>query len=326
MTNRIIRIVSAACLPMVTFLLLTGCVERELKTRPSDGPGDVEIALDWSGLSAPRQSARCLFYDESGMLIHEATGLTDGFKSKLPSGKYHLIVHNEDAHQVDYRGTNSYKTAEVFVLPQPDARNRIAPRAADLPCILEPEASYGTSVCEDGEWITVVPGKTTRTTVSPVAHVRQLEFRFVVRNINVRAFNGILTGVASSIFLSTGEANRSEGCALRFAPTIAAKSRKDDTEIFTVSLRVFNLLTTANSPAETNTVVVTLTDVGGTRYETSVDFTATLQEIIAENGGTIPIEIPIEVLLEATVIEGSIVSSVQPWDDTGTGGGGNTWD
>lgn len=327
MRNRIFRIVSAAWLPMAISLLLTGCVERELETRPATGDGYAEIALDWNALPAPCQSARYLFYDESGILVQEVTGLTYGFKDKLPSGKYRLIVHNEDALQVDYRGTDTYETAEVFAQPLPNVYRSATPLIADLPCILEPQASFGTSGCAEGEWLTVSPGKTTRTTVSPVTHTRQVEFRFVVKGaIAVQSFTGILTGVAPGIFLATGKVNRSEVCTLQFAATTQGQGKSDDTKFFATRLSVFNLLTTATSPAGTNTIAVTLTDAGGTLYETSVDFTATLQEIIAENGGSIPIEIPIEVLLEVADIEGSITSTVRPWDESGTGGGKPSWD
>lgn len=306
---------------LAAVLLLMGCVERELEMRPLYGDGTAEISLDWGELSNPPQSARCLFYNEAGQLVKEIKGVTDVVEQTLYSGRYHLIVYNEDGRQVSYRGTESYETAEVFALPSTDIR------AADLPCILEPQATYGTGTCRDGEWLVIKPGKTTRATVAPEALTRQVQVHFVVKGgLKVKVLTGVLNGVASSALLATGEIGSSERCALNFIAVISQSLQDGVVDVgrITAELDVFNLLVSPDCPAGTATTDLVLIDDADTRYDTSIDLTSVLKEIMLENGGTIPKEVSVEITIKKTV--GDITSTVRPWDDSGTGGGGPTWD
>lgn len=322
MRHSIFRFFTAVWLPLLVSALLTGCVKRELEIRPMEGDGDAEISLDWGTLANPPASVRYLFYDEQGQWVKELTGVTGTVREALPAGRYRLIVHNEDGRQVDFRGMDAHHTAEAFALPQTDTRT------ASTPCILEPQAVYGTGTCREGEWLVVESGRTTRTTVSPQALTCQVQFRFVVKgDITAQALTGTLNGVAPGIFLATGLANRSESCMLRFTAVMrkARESDENDEDRFTVNLNVFNLLATAESPAETTTIDVTLTDTQGTSYDVSVDITSTLQEIIGGNGGAIPVEVPVEVTFDVEPVNG-ITSTVRPWDNGGTGSGKPNWD
>lgn len=96
-------------------LALAGCVKRDLEIRPDEGC--VEIVLDWTKAGGSSRSARLLFYNESGTLVKEVSGVTDCFKGTFPLGNYRLLVHNTDAVRVDWRGTERYESAEVFALP-----------------------------------------------------------------------------------------------------------------------------------------------------------------------------------------------------------------
>lgn len=330
MRHSIFRLSTAVWLPLLVSLLLTGCVKRELEMRPVQGDGEVELSLDWGALPTPPASARCLFYNEQGQLVKEVPGATDVVREALPMGKYRLIVHNEDGRQIDFRGTDAYDLAEVFALSLTEARAATDShlRTTHLPCILEPKAIYGAGTCREGEWLIVEPNKTTCATVSPTTLTRQVQFRFMVKgDIEVQTLTGMLNGVAPGIFLATGEINRSESCSLQFTALTrrSGQGKGDEADEFTVNLNVFNLLATTDSPAETTTINVTLTDTRGTRYDVSVDITPALQQIIGENGGTIPVEVPVEVLFEVVSI-GNITSTVRPWDDSGTGGGKPNWD
>lgn len=303
-------------------LLLAGCVERELEMRPLYGDGTVEISIDWSKLPTPPVSARCLFYNEAGQLVKEINGVTDAVVQTLYSGRYHLIVYNEDGHQVAYRGTETYETAEIFAQ---SSINTLT--VAGVPCILEPHYAYGAVTCEEGEWLVIKPGKTTRTTVTPEVLTRQALLRFVLKgDVKVKTLTGILNGVAPSMLLATQETGHSERCALKFIADVgkARQGKVADDDAITVELNLFDLLVSPTCPTGAVTTDLVLTDNADTRYDTSVDLTSVLKEIMLENEGTMPKEVSVEVTIKKTVSD--ITSTVRPWDDSGTGSGGPTWD
>ncbi len=312
---------------MAAFLavMLSGCVKRELEGTE----GSAEIRLSWD-CDEPPQAVRFLFYScETGALVKEVSGLADGFTGILPVGKYRLVVHNTDARQIDYRGTENYETAEVFAqeteyaTPSHTLNKRVTRHDPGVPCILEPQAVYGTGICNEFETFEINFNKTTQATVTPISLTRQMEFHFTVKcDAVVESLTGVLDGVAPGVFLASGRHNASSSCALEFTAQAAPAQYSDATaQDYMARLGVFSLLTTPQSPEGTNTVYVTLTLADGRELSVHVDLTPTLKEIIADNGGEIPIEIPVEVTLETYGISGELTATVTPWDDSGSGSG-----
>lgn len=308
--------------------LFAGCVKRDLEERPvvpPEGPGRAEITLDWGGDERP-QTARFLFYDcQTGALVKEVTGLTDGFAGELPAGEYRLVVHNTDALQVDYRGTDNYETAEVFAQETEYAhttqsyalRSSLTRHDPGVPCILEPQQVFGTGVCNESETIVVTSGGTVQASVSATSLTRQMEFHFTVKSdVGVTSLKGVLDGIAPGMFIASRQHNAPTACAIEFT---ALPQTKSATSNFLSRMSVFGLLTTSQSPDETNVINVVLTLDDGKVFQAKADLTPTLKEIIADNGGTIPIEIPVDVTLEIHGIEG-LTATVKPWEE-GTGGG-----
>lgn len=296
--------------------MLSGCVKHELEQRPVPPPagetGYAEIALDWGGDERP-QSARYLFYDQTGALANETTGVTDGVKCALAAGTYRLVVHNEDARQVEYRGTENYQTAEVFA--QHTNYSDGHHPAEGVPCILEPQVVFGIGACNEFDELVIEAGKTTRATVTPGELTRQLEFHFTVKgDREVKSLAGVLDGIVPGIFLGSGTSNTSTSCAVEFQAEPETKAASGN---YGTRLGVFNLLTTGQSPDGTNSVYVTLVLGDGQKLTTQVDLTPMLREIITDNGGEIPIEIPIEITLEITEI--GLDSTVGEWTP-GSGG------
>lgn len=340
---------------LFTVTLFAGCVKRDLEERPTvppEGSGRAEITLDWNGDERP-QTARFLFYDSNtGTLVKEVTGLTDGFAGELPAGEYRLVVHNTDALQVDYRGTDNYETAEVFAqeteythsiqtsitaaglghntdaagvghsgfygVEQYDAvRSGLTRHDPGVPCILEPQVAFGTGAFNESETIVVTPDATVKASVSATLLTKQMEFHFTVKSdVGVTSLKGVLTGIAPGMFIASQQHNAPTACAIEFT---AMPETKAVTRNFLSRLSVFGLLTTPQSPDETNVINVVLTLDDGKVFQAKVDLTPTLKEIIADNGGTIPIEIPVDVTLEINGIEG-LTATVKPWEE-GTGGG-----
>lgn len=295
-------------------LSLAGCVKRELEIRPDEGY--VEIALDWTQAQSSR-SARYLFYNEAGALVKEVSGVTDCFKGTLPTGTYRLIVHNTDAGQVDWRGCEKYESAEVFAKETNYSEGHHP--AEGVPCIQEPHEIFATGGCNESETVEVRQMDTTRLSVTPVVLTKQVAMRFTVEangGQSVRALHGVLGGVSHGFFPGKGCHNASSSCAVEFAASPETKAASD---AYTARVNVFGLLTTAQSPAGTNTVHVTLSLSDGTQVTGTFDITPTLQRILASGGGAFPVEIPLDVTLR--VQEVGLSATVEPWIESGTGSG-----
>lgn len=295
-------------------LSLAGCVKRELEIRPDEGY--VEIALDWSKAQSSR-SARYLFYNEAGALVKEVSGVNECFKGVLPTGTYRLIVHNTDAGQVDWQGCEKYESAEVFAKETNYSEGHHP--GEGVPCIQEPREVFATGGCNESETVEVRRMDTTRLSVTPVVLTKQVAMRFTVEvngDASVQSLHGVLGGVSHGFFPGKGCHNASSSCAVEF---MAVPETKAASDAYTARVNVFGLLTTAQSPAGTNTVHVTLDLDDGSQMTGTFDLTPTLQRILASGGGAFPVEIPLEITLR--VQEAGLSATVQPWDESGTGSG-----
>lgn len=302
-------------------LSLAGCVKRELEIRPDEGY--VEIALDWSKAQSSR-SARYLFYNESGALVKEVSGVSDCFKGTLPTGVYRLIVHNTDAGQVDWQGCEKYESAEVFAKTTNYSTDHHP--AEGVPCIQEPRDVFATGGCNESETVEVLLLDTTRLSVTPVVLTKQVAIRFTVEangGQSVRALHGVLGGVSHGYFPGKGCHNASSSCAVEFT---AAPGTKAASDAYTARVNVFGLLTTAQSPAGTNTVHVALDLDDGSQMTGTFDITPALQRMLASGGGAFPVEIPLEITLRMQGQGVGLSATVQPWDLSGTGSGDVTTD
>ena len=309
-------------LALVAALLLTGCVKRDLEERGGiqSGPGEgiVDIALHWEQEQHPA-SARYLFYNEAGELVREESGITERFRGVLPAGKYRLVVHNTDAANVDYRGTERYETAEVFAKENLTWRARAARGSkSSTSFILEPKETYGIGRCREFEVIEVVAGGTHQATVCPVLLTRQVKlmFRIVNPDVTLQSLQGALDGVSPGIFIATGSCNSLFSCATPFVGK--AEPGSND---YTAELTVFNLVVEPNDPQITNNVDITLVEQGGTSHDGRFDITEVVDEIVKEHGGEIPVEIPVEVEVEVKIEPlGGLTITVKPWEE-GSGEG-----
>lgn len=306
---------ASALLLGVAVLSLAGCVKRELEIRPDEGY--VEIALDWTGTGTSPRSARYLFYNETGALVKEVSGVTDCFKGTLPVGNYRVVVHNTDAGQVDWRGTEQYESAEVFAKTTDYSMGHHP--GEGVPCIQEPRDVFAAGGCNESETVEVRQMDTTRLSVTPVELTKRVAVRFTVDAADgqsVQALHGVLSGVSHGYFPGKRCHNASSSCAVEF---MAVPETKAASSAYTTEVNVFGLLTTSQSPAGTNTVHVTLSMDDGSQIKGVFDITPTLQLILVSGGGAFPVEIPLEVTL--LVRETDLSATVEPWDESGEGSG-----
>ena len=298
-------------------LSLLGCVKRELEVRPDEGY--VEIALDWGGDTRP-QSARYLIYNEDGSLVKEVSGVTDCFKGTLPTGNYRVVVHNTDAQQVDWRGTERYETAEVYARETNYSEGHHP--AAGVPCVLEPQVVFGTGRCNEDDGFEVIQLDTVRLSVTPAELTKTVKLHFTVESSQaVSSLSGILSGVAQGVFLADGRCNASSPCAVEYRAEAAAGGTtfRAAGAAYEAQVGIFDLVTTAQSPAGTNTLHVRLSLDDGSQISGTFDITGTLKQLIAGSGGSLPDDIPVSVTLH---VQGTdLEATVEPWDESGTGSG-----
>ena len=167
---------------------------------------------------------------------------------------------------------------------------------------------------------------TTRLSVTPVVLTKQVAIRFTVEangGQSVRALHGVLGGVSHGYFPGKGCHNASSSCAVEFT---AAPGTKAASDAYTARVNVFGLLTTAQSPAGTNTVHVALDLDDGSQMTGTFDITPALQRMLASGGGAFPVEIPLEITLRMQGQGVGLSATVQPWDLSGTGSGDVTTD
>lgn len=315
--------------------MFTGCVKRELETRP-DVPqeGTVEIAFTWPDGEEPPTGARLLFYNEDGTFHREHGDLTDSYRGTLPAGNYRLILHNNDAEQVGYGAMESHGTAEVYVL---NISGETPSTQGEL--LAQPRKVYGVGRHDQGEHFSITGGETLQLSVAAERLTREVHFYFAVTGLDaVQSVAGTLRGVAPSVLLCTRECRQvSFGQAFDTeaytpqptaqTPTAhgaqAAKTANAPKAAirFRTSMELIDLLTRKESPAGTNSIEAVVTDGDGRPYPVQVDITAALQQVIEENEGELPVEVPLTVSIEVNPVTAEVNATVTPWDETGTGGG-----
>lgn len=293
-------------------LSAAGCVERDLEQRP--GEGYVEIAVDWNGSDSniSNRDTRFLFYDTTGRLVKEQSGIRDRFEGVLPAGSYRLVVHNTDSENVEWRGCETFEQAEVYA-------RQIAYTLADCPseavCIAEPGQVYAANVCNESATVEVTDIGTTRLSVTPQSLTHNLTLRFSVSTYDgeqVASLAGAIDGVSPGYFPGKGCCETGVSCAQEF--TAAATG-----EGYAAEIELFGFVTSADSAASTNRLYVSIALTDGEIFTSAFDMTAALKKILADNGGTLPRDIALDIELHVRQV--GLGATVTPWDESGTGSG-----
>lgn len=308
--------IAAAVLCLSGVMLLCGCCKRKLDRGILYGY--VEFALDWSKAAGTPAGSELWFYPADGSQPLKFECRADVFRGELPKGTYRVIVHNTDASEVSYRGMDNYSTAEVCAdkkaLPE---LNTGGTKAGISTAISEPKQVYGTGRCAAGQTLEIRYGDTLRTAASPIPLSRTVSFRFDMTNMaNIASVTGYLDGVAGSVYLSTGDRSYGEPCSTAF--TTAEISGTGGTS-YQTQLTVFGLSSRDEGKKGTNAVCIRIVKQDGSVHETYVDISDAIRGLANDNGGEIPLEIPVRI--ELTLIGTNLTASVETWDGSGAGGG-----
>ncbi|WP_455591929.1 DUF5119 domain-containing protein [Bacteroides sp.] len=275
---------------------------REVPDVPTTGR--MVVIPQWgTGLQA--EALRYDFYptgSTSGKAI-SLEGTTAGCESDLPVGTYRVLAYNAGATGVRFAGTDRYETAAVELLP-------VATRTGGLTLVNEPPEVYAATVTEE---LTITAGGQTEGNAAVRNLTRTLVFDFTIGNgLVLNKLESTLCGVYPSVLLSTGEPTQT---ALQVAPDMAVRFDADflsATEA-TATVRVPGLLDPQNGAAYSNVLALDLTTDSGEHWTSTVDLDGVLTQILADNGGTLPVEVPVEldIRIERTAL--GLSTTVAGW-------------
>ena len=239
------------------------------------------------------------------------------FEGELPAGTYHVLATNTNAVGVKFRGMDNYETAMVTledINSRPMSRLALVPSIEDwrMRGIVDPVFSTVLSN------LTVVADESAEYIPSPVCLTKTVSIAFHLDDAlreRASALSGLLRGVYPSVNLYTQCPSES---SVATAPEtfLHFKAQKQEDLDWTAQLHLFGLCDPQHGDAYTNTMDITLQTRNGD-LRTTVDLTEILSNIIDQNEGTIPIEIPLEIEL---IIDGmELKGTVKPWKEGGTG-------
>lgn len=195
-------------------LSFSSCDRRELTYYMES---EIEIRADWSysGLTDGEAGygATAIFYPENGGAPKVVLmGNREYAKVRLPEGRYNVILFNrsfDDFACIAFRGEDCYGTLEAYA-------SRVESRAeelADSPETLAADRIEGFEVTEDmlGNYSDVMKRSLPDTAdctlcLAPRKLIEELQVTVHVQGLNnVRSAVATIDGVASSVFLATGQ-------------------------------------------------------------------------------------------------------------------------
>lgn len=313
-----------------------GCTKEDLDHYKNEG--FVDIDLVWPEGAAPKGS-RIHFYPVStdGETSAAAEGelapayqsfdcSADGFHGKLPAGSYKVLIYNSDTENLVLRDEEDYDKATFHVMTESEAaagktgKKSASTRAGE--CLAQPKNLFVANCVynpSDGQQIDAIEvpfrGRV-EVEAAPEAHVKTVILRFKVEGDEQIALNGgTFEGVSPSHHCATAM------CAMTSERVSFQTERVFDNSDYDYEARITVLdLLRPSAAFGTHTVQLNIVPNGGDSYIVSADVTKTVDQFLKDNGGIIPVTIPVEVAIELKRIDGVLTAEVTDWIP-GTGGG-----
>lgn len=290
-----------------------GCTKQSLDYRKNEG--FVRINLEWPEGKTP-QGGRFYFYPQDVEGETEAFSVdcpADGYSGSLSPGKYKIIVYNSDAANVAIHDEKDYDKAEIVVLSEAEAA-AAGSRAGGY--IAQPgDLMLATAINEHEQGLLVVEYQTTTTvSASPALRVKKLRFLFTVDDASdVSLTGGTLSGVSPSLHCASAScAPTSE--QVKFTVNASSGGTGYD---FSAEISVLDLVQPSSG---VHVLTLTLLRPDGTPYQVTRDLSATINDILNHNGGTIPVNTLVDIPVELKKIGNDLQINVGEWTQ-GTGGG-----
>lgn len=156
--------------------------------------GIISYSLQWgqamSGYETPRKLRYCFYPMEKGAMI-QIEGEANGLMFTLPPDKYHLLIFNCDADNIQFRNMESFETAEAFI-PETKASGSVV--SGQIPL-------YGIAI-NDLE-VKADEGTENKREFSPAPLIREVTLDIKVDGMEyIKDCKGILSGVPAAFSLS----------------------------------------------------------------------------------------------------------------------------
>ncbi|WP_319504903.1 DUF5119 domain-containing protein [Bacteroides graminisolvens] len=290
--------VSTLLLPAALIVCAVACTEGTLDNPPTEGR--VVIHASWNSASPPATGLRFYFYPLSGGSALTYDAASTGFEGNLPAGSYRVIACSTDASRAVYEGMESYSTASVTAVTTTDSRS--------LSYYAQPSGVYALHISE----LRVPLQDVVETSSVPDTLSRRVNLSFLLLGgESLSSLSGLMRGIQPTVLIAT-KTYRGEAGVTSFTASVSGNRA-------TARVGVLGLLDPLGNLPYRNLMDLTLTLKDGSVQTTEVDLTRLLSEVLKANGGTIPLELPVEV--ELRLIDAQLVASVKPWQ-SGSGEGG----
>lgn len=293
MKKSIIRHIYIAVALTAAAMTASGCVERELSLRPSDGPLKVDFEWPEEAMSGGNsvEGAHLLLYGSDGTMFKHYECSPDGFEGRVPADTYILLLINSDFMNSDCAHDESSEDCCVYALQTEDSEGTL----------MQVYNVYCTGI----GGVTVAPGNNpTEVTMYPENVVKHLTFDIDPNYVeNISELHITMSGVIPSVRLLDGAdaGDQTQSVSAEASP------REDGT--YAGSMSVFGW-------RGDNIVTAEIVYSDGREPQTSIGVDIGDQlEALPEEGGSVDIvlELPDGGEIDITI-------GVEPWKP-GTGSG-----
>ena len=232
---------------------------------------------------------------------------TGTFRGRLMTGDYWVIASNIDAHNSIFTDMDAYETATVHV-------RQIKTRSDDY-YLAYPGEIYAISL----QKLAIGGRDTIYLSPKPELLTKTLSLKFKIgSNIEQQTIGltGTLQGVYPSLNLFTRQPT--EHC-LSLSPNMITRFTSiGSADEWQAEISLLGICDPEYGTRYRNIMHFTLNTTGGD-MPVAVELTNVLSDIIKKNGGTIPLEIPIEITVQYDGI--LLEAEARPWVDSGSGEG-----
>lgn len=256
---------------------LVACTKIEIENRPTEG--EVNLSVDWTDKVVPA-GMRFYFYRMEGdvttrtgnsPVIRDASA--SGFAGSLPIGTYQMLAVNTDGKGTELTGMENYGTATAV--------------------LKDVTGKMSSFYCWSMDSLQVDYNVAAKKSCAPTQLTKELSFQFALEGTGLRSLSGSLCGVYPSVQLATG------------VPSTQSVADAPATEVrFDVALNgvtgyanflTFGVLDPRNGSAYRQQLLLTATTLSGKTQELKVDLSRDMTEILKEYGGTLPVNVAVEV-------------------------------
>ncbi|MDF9829912.1 hypothetical protein M2133_001256 [Parabacteroides sp. PF5-6] len=289
---------------LLSIICMASCSKKTpLQDEPEETKGLLYVHPQWVDFEWNHTLYTHLYTTKSALLDLETA--STGYAITAESGVYSLISHNTNISGVQFTDLDNFYQAKATAI-------RIDQTRTDDKALYPSGNAYRLAV----EEVTVKAGEENHIYPHVYPLTRTFVIRFVVTNGDTfNRIKGALEGVYFAVYLATGlPVGEETDWHIPFETAI------NDDNTATATIHLLGLYDPANGLNYENILPVVLEDDDGDTYPTEIDLSEVLTDILDDNGGQIPIDIPVEIEVALEQINGSLVAVVKPWDE-GKGGG-----